>query len=62
MDREISIEELFDGADVSQGIDFIESLRRYYDYGYEKLGKNMNSRQMRAYQDYLYSGNTDDWD
>ena len=62
MDREISIEELFAGADESQEIDFIESLRRYYDYGYEKLGKNMNSRQMRAYQDYLYNGSVNDWD
>jgi len=62
MSREINVDELLEGTDDLKGVEFIESLMGIYDYGYEKLSNKMDSRKMRVYQDYMYDGNTNDWD
>lgn len=62
MSIEIDIDELLEGTDGLEGFKFIESLMGVYDYGYEKLSNRMDSNKMRAYQDYIYNGNTNDWD
>lgn len=61
MSREINIDELLEGTDDLEGVEFIESLMGVYDYGYEKLSNRMDSGKMMAYQDYMYDGSTDDW-
>ena len=62
MSREINVDELLEGTDDLKGVEFIESLMGIYDYGYEKLSNKMDSRKMRVYQDYMYDGNTNNWD
>ena len=62
MSREINIDELLEGTYDLEGVELIESLMGFYDYGYEKLSNRMDSNKMRAYQDYMYDGNTNDWD
>lgn len=62
MSREINIDELLEGIDDLEGVEFIESLMGVYDYGYEKLSNRMDSGKMMAYQDYMYDGKTNGWD
>lgn len=62
MSIEIDVDELLEGTDGLEGVKLIESLMGVYDYGYEKLSNRMDSNKMRAYQDYIYNGNTNDWD
>jgi len=62
MSIEINIDELLEGTDDLEGVEFIESLMGVYDYGYEKLSNKIDSRKMRVYQDYMYDGNTNNWD
>lgn len=62
MSIEINMDEVLEGTDDLEGVEFIESLMGVYDYGYEKLSNRMDSSKMRVYQDYMYNGDTNDWD
>lgn len=62
MSIEIDVDELLEGTDGLEGVKLIESLMGVYDYGYENLSNKMDSNKMRAYQDYMYNGNMNDWD
>lgn len=57
--EEISLIKLFMCADDLEYLELIESLENEYEN--KRLTKNMSSSQMRAYQDYLYDGEIDDW-